>query len=87
MIRSRSFFNDIVKREEATPYSVVSLSEAEKGEIKEGKNKEIEGMNRLLFVDISNEVVVPVEGEYLGNPLIYVRRKSNFLNVSQPSKF
>ena len=44
-------------------------------------------MNRLLFVDISNEVVVPVEGEYLGNPPIYVRRKSDFLNVSQPSKF
>lgn len=39
MIRSRSFFNDIVKREEATPYSVVSLSEAEKGEIKEGKKQ------------------------------------------------
>lgn len=34
---------------------MVSLSEAGKGEIKEGKNKEIEGMNRLLFVDISNE--------------------------------
>lgn len=44
-------------------------------------------MNRVLFVDIRNEVVVLVEGEHSGNPPIYVRRKSNSLNVSQPGEF